>query len=158
VPATIPAPEEVCTAGLFAIRKTLSDIKSWLYRYPERALETMYAPPARKSKEALRLDIDAEDSFTRNLNKEYEEGVFQDILVYGEESIDENTDFSGETRVIALVDMIDGTDLLERNLSNWCSAAIFFCPSAEEGKQILASCVGFPSGRIYYAHANSDWV
>jgi fructose-1,6-bisphosphatase/inositol monophosphatase family enzyme len=154
----VPEPQEICNAGLFAIRNTLTEIKWWLDRYPERALETTYAPPGRKNKEALRLDIDAEDTFVRNLNKEYEGGLFKDVLVYGEESIDETTDLSNESRVVALVDMVDGTDLVERNLSNWCSAAIFFCPSAEPGKRILASCVGLPSGRIYYAHANSEGV
>lgn len=153
-----PSPEEVCNAGLFAIRNTLDDIKWWLDRYPERALEPTPAPPGRKSKYALRLDIDAEDTFVRNLNKEYEGGLFQDITVYGEESIDANTNFQNEPGIVALVDMVDGTDLVERNLSNWCSAAVFFCPTAEEGRKILAACVGFPSGRIYYAHADSETV
>jgi fructose-1,6-bisphosphatase/inositol monophosphatase family enzyme len=158
MPSLIPQPEDICTAGQFAIRSTLDHIKWWLENKPERALETVVAP-GRKNKEALRVDISAEDQFVRSLNEEYEHGLFKAIQVYGEESIDAETDFTNDSQVIALVDMVDGTDLVERNLSNWCSAAVFFCPAIkEEGRRILAACVGFPSGRIYYSHADTDRV
>jgi hypothetical protein len=41
---------------------------------------------------------------------------------------DDSLDLSYETNVIALLDIIDGTDLLERSLSNWCSAMVFYYP------------------------------
>jgi fructose-1,6-bisphosphatase/inositol monophosphatase family enzyme len=44
--------------------------------------------------------------------------------------------------------MIDGTDLVYRKMSNWCSALVFFDPQA---KKILASVVGLPSGSFYCA-------
>ena len=54
--------------------------------------------------------------------------------------------------------MVDGTDLLERNLSNWCSAAVFFYPDRPPGKRIVAACVGVPSGKIYYSHEDLNVV
>jgi hypothetical protein len=53
-----------------------------------------------------------------------------------------------EKRIVALLDMIDGTDLVYRKMSNWCSALVFFDPQA---KRILASVVGLPSGAFYCA-------
>ena len=156
MPNLLPSPEEICQGGVFAIRNTIDHVKWYLRTNPDRALETEIAPG--RGKEALRVDITAEDQFLFNLIKEYEKGFLSDIKVYGEESINEQTDFSGEDGVVALVDMVDGTDLVERNLSNWCSAAIFFRPKNDEGNRILASCVGMPSDRIYYVHADSKGV
>lgn len=59
-------------------------------------------------------------------------------VVFGEESIDETIDLTGNVNIHMLVDMIDGTDLLERGFSNWCSAAVVFDP---RGVTILASYV-----------------
>ena len=33
-----------------------------------------------------------------------------------------------ETRLVAIIDMIDGSDLVERNFGNWCSAIVLFNP------------------------------
>jgi len=76
------------------------------------------------------------------------------LLVLGEESLlDESIDLSRETRIVALIDMIDGTDLFERNLSNWCSAMVFHHPAE---KRILAAFVGIPNDGVYYAMAAQD--
>jgi len=71
-----------------------------------------------------------------------------DPLILGEESLrDESLDLSEETRLVALLDMVDGTDLLERGLGNWCSAATFYLPAE---RQILGAFVAVPEGYIYF--------
>jgi fructose-1,6-bisphosphatase/inositol monophosphatase family enzyme len=71
-----------------------------------------------------------------------------DPLILGEESLrDEGLDLSEETRLVALLDMVDGSDLLERGLGNWCSAAAFFLPAE---RQILGAFVAVPEGDIYF--------
>src|SRR5438067_3843893 len=74
-------------------------------------------------------------------------------LVLGEESLrDESLDLSCEDRLVVLIDMIDGTDLLERRISDWCSAMVFYYPPQE---QIVAAFVGLPDDGIYYATKDS---
>ena len=110
------------------------------------------------------------DNITRDLDKMVEAGArlslyshfnktiySSSLVVWGEESIadrkqkgNEEVDFSGETRTVALLDMIDGTDLVYRDLSNWCSAIVFFYPPERE---ILATLVGTPAGLVYCADA-----
>jgi fructose-1,6-bisphosphatase/inositol monophosphatase family enzyme len=48
-----------------------------------------------------------------------------------------------EKRMTAIIDMIDGSDLLERGFGNWCSAVVFFLPPSnkEEKSEILFSIV-----------------
>ncbi len=148
--------EDICNGGVFAIRNTLGQVKWALQHEPERALDTTFSP--RRQKEALFIDEEAEDQFLRALKREYNNGLLHNVEVYGEESIKEETDFTDRDGYFALADMIDGTDLMERNLSNWCSAVVFFKPQNEEGSRIIASCVGVPSGKIYYAHADDPRV
>ena len=69
-------------------------------------------------------------------------------LILGEESLrDENLDLTNETRIVALLDMLDGSDLHERGLGNWCSAAAFFLPAE---RQILGAFVAVPEGYVYF--------
>jgi fructose-1,6-bisphosphatase/inositol monophosphatase family enzyme len=73
---------------------------------------------------------------------------FPQIKVYGEEKLrDKNLDLHNIQELIALLDMVDGTDLLKRGLFNWCSAAIFF--NSQQG--ILGAYIGVPSEGVYYA-------
>src|SRR5262249_40843487 len=62
-------------------------------------------------------------------------------------------DLSLEDGLVVLMDMIDGTDLLERRLSNWCSGMVFFEPRA---KRIRASFVGMPDDGVYFATDDSE--
>ncbi|MEP6912952.1 MAG: hypothetical protein ABI923_09370 [bacterium] len=149
-------PEDVCEGGVFAIRNTLVQVKWALREDISNALKTTFDPE--REKVALNVDRDAEHQFRINLKEQWKKGLLRDIEVWGEESIGKAWDCTGREGVFALADMIDGTDLLERNLSNWCSAAVFFRPRNENGTKIIAACVGLPSGKIYYAHANSSKV
>src|ERR1043166_3322529 len=147
-------PEDICDGGLFAIRNTMARVKWLLKNDPIRALATTYSP--KRDKEALFVDENAEWLFAANLKDDYKAGLLQELEVWGEESVTNKEDFSGRRGDFALADMIDGTDLLERNLSNWCSAAVFFRPNNPEGQRIVAACVGVPSGKIYFAHSDRE--
>jgi len=140
-------PEEICNAANFAITYVLEQIFQALIDDPDLALSTKYLP-----KPALTVDWDAEQNFRREFRR-HKNAMFGDVSVYGEESISSDTNLTEEDGLVALVDMVDGTDLLERNLSNWCSAAVFFYPKDRDaGMRIAAACVGLPSGKIYFTH------
>ncbi len=55
-----------------------------------------------------------------------------------------------EQRLVAILDMIDGSDLIERDLENWCSAMVVFSP-ATRPPRILLSVVQDSRDRIYIA-------
>lgn len=82
---------------------------------------------------------------------------FQDrVKVYGEE--EKNTPgkrFAELNKVVAVIDPVDGTDLLARDFSNWVSAMIFFIPKQ---RKILCAVVGHASGDIYYASEKGAFV
>lgn len=121
---------------------------------------TLIAEPRRfgnKVKKALGIDASAQAIFAADLQK-----YFPQIIVRGEEDFDdESLDLRNpkwKDKKFAIVDMVDGSDLLERGLSNWCSAVTFFEPQADPGKRILAAFVGMPNGETYYSKNNSDDV
>lgn len=100
----------------------------------------------RTGKIALEIDLVAERLCQSILYRTFGNKIKE---VYGEEKIaNQNIDLSDEQGLIALIDMVDGTDLLKRGLSNWCSAIIFYYPSRQ---QILGAFVGMPLDGIYYA-------
>lgn len=76
------------------------------------------------------------------------------IDIHGEESLGQSVqekDLSRSRNLTVLADMIDGTDLLFRELGNWCSALVVFIP---QEKKILSSYVGMIFGdflSIYYS-------
>ena len=76
----------------------------------------------------------------------------QSLDVWGEESIcdktNENLSFRSSIKTVALLDMIDGTDLVNRRLGNWCSAMVFVYPPQ---KEILVSVIGLPTREFYVA-------
>lgn len=60
-------------------------------------------------------------------------------------------DLRREKGPVAIVDMIDGTDLLTRELGNWCSAIVVLDPPSGE---ILGALIGLPLGdrfKLYLA-------
>jgi hypothetical protein len=152
------SPVEVCEAAVVALGKVLTEIQYQVTKTPNVALRTITDEVTNKS--ALRVDLYAEDRFEVAF-ADSDNSELSKVIILGEERIEKDPEFknlSGREETFALVDMIDGTDLLERGLSNWCSAAVFFRPSAKEGERILCSCVGLPTGEIYYAHAHSSDV
>lgn len=102
-------------------------------------------------KPLARVDLEAEQAFINPFTADFGSDR---IYIVGEESLTDSICFADEKRICLLVDMIDGTDLLERHFGNWCSAIVVFDPQAVE---ILASFVAVPAssgaqdGSMYYA-------
>lgn len=79
------------------------------------------------------------------------------IRVIGEERYKEELDsLRDELRPVVISDPIDGSDLLERGLSNWCTAAVMFFPKRDPGKRIVSATVGIYPGIVYYARPELD--
>jgi fructose-1,6-bisphosphatase/inositol monophosphatase family enzyme len=100
--------------------------------------------PDHNDKSALVIDIETEESFRLFVDTDLE-----GVRLLGEECPERkitNFNLFDEERVCVLVDMVDGTDLLERGLHNWCSSAVFFHPKSKPGKRILAAFIGVPGG------------
>lgn len=89
------------------------------------------------------LDTSKVDNITRDIDHMAEYAAKQKLKaqlrhtpyrrsleVWGEESIVRNKDltFYESKKTVALLDMVDGTDLINRGLGNWCSAMVFFIP------------------------------
>lgn len=99
-----------------------------------------------RQKAAIAIDRDAQ----REAKKSFERALHTfNPLVIGEESPHEPQAPKPDKHsgLVILVDMIDGTDLLERGLSNWCSAVVMY--TKRDG--ILASFVGIPEDGVYFA-------
>ncbi len=94
-------------------------------------------------KELDEIDTAAERGFREYLSEEFKE----DVQVIGEESLAEVTPTT-DGRVCVLVDVVDGTDLLEMDIPLWCCAAIAF--NAKD-RRIVASVISLASGEIYKA-------
>lgn len=136
-------------AGKAATRLVLERIARRISREPDVAFATADLKDGRKRKrkQALRIDMDAEDSFSDELLRRV-----PGITVYGEERLaDESLDLANQRGTFALVDAVDGTDLLERGLGNWCTTAVLFQPRAKRGERIVAAFVGLPTGDVYFA-------
>ena len=122
-----PAPEspaELTTAGLFLTRHLTRYISKRVADSPARALSPNLVGHQRKP--ALRIDVNAEDELAARLH-DYHSGKFAYIEYFGEESLDDpHLDLTGRSGTFALADAVDGTDLVERGLSNWCTAVVFF--------------------------------
>jgi fructose-1,6-bisphosphatase/inositol monophosphatase family enzyme len=69
--------------------------------------------------------------------------LHDNVEIRGEES--SLADVTFQAHVAALLDMIDGTDLLERGLGNWCSAIVFF-----NRERVWASLIGMPNCEVYF--------
>ncbi len=138
----------ICGAALYVTRKVIDGIVQDLHRDPNTALESVYI--GERKKKALTVDVTAQRSFRAYLEG-YHGGKIKAKFL-GEETLrDPNLNLSASSGVHCLIDPVDGTDLVERGLSNWCSATVFFDPARPSGNKILAAFVGIPTGEIYYA-------
>lgn len=105
-----------------------------------------------KLKLMTHIDEDAEDAFQASIEKDFK----GEVVLWGEESTKPSINLNNEERPCILVDMIDGTDLLERGFSNWCSAIVIFTPSK---KRIDGAYVAVQLGLtnyMYYALGPED--
>ena len=132
------------SSAIRTIRSTQRYIRQRVERDPVEA----FAPEriGDRQKAAISIDREAQlrasDSFRETLGR-------YDLLILGEESSQapQELNLRRHDGLVILLDMIDGTDLLERGLSNWCSALVLY--TRKEG--ILASFVGIPEDGVYFA-------
>jgi len=127
--------EQIVQAGLNAVERALDCIYD--RATPEKhGLDELFN--RRLKKWMLSVDYDAQMVAEKYLKRK-----LPGIEIRGEES--DLKAFSGG--LAALLDMLDGSDLLKRNLGNWCSAATIF---DSEAKKIITAIVGMPNGSIYF--------
>lgn len=99
------------------------------------------------------IDLCAERDTQRRLYTEFDRS---NLKVIGEETImrEGDTDISDLKRNVVVLDMIDGTDLLEKSLGNWCSAIVILDPTEPK---IIGSFVAL-SDCVYYTTENTNGV
>jgi fructose-1,6-bisphosphatase/inositol monophosphatase family enzyme len=131
----------------------------------ERAV---YTAPDGTQKTMLAIDKAAENNAIDFLK------VIEDLAILGEETLwqhpdldltkqqiirDENgvrlKDFP-EKRITAIIDMVDGSDLMERKFGNWCSAMVFL--RMRPTPKIMLSLIHNDNGEIYIAHDGGCFV
>jgi len=131
-----------------AMRRTRETLLANLRLNPDHELQHLLVEGATKSKEMLSCDRDAElNCKNALLLSAQKENI--NIRVLGEESLwDTSIVLSRRDPYVVLLDMVDGSDLLERDLGNWCSAAVIFKPKKGE---VLASIVQDSHNNFYVA-------
>ncbi|MFN7139409.1 MAG: hypothetical protein ACK4UN_08730 [Limisphaerales bacterium] len=154
--------ENLCSMGISVTQMVVRNIMEQVAEDAETALEAVYV--GKHKKKALCVDVSAEFDARRTFRRQMgrmQRGDFKKIEFFGEESLrDVSLDLSDSKKVCILADAVDGTDLLERGLWNWCSAFVFFHPSKTPGERILAAFVGLPTGEVYHARCDNEhaWV
>jgi hypothetical protein len=159
-----PTSEPLATVieAMFFVRKGILEH----LKYPEQAFKPLpITSHGRKKKTMLFIDYEAEIVCKTELLRRLHDEDQEKFCVLGEESLwdregldlerervlkDDKISAEPETRLVFVLDMIDGTDLLERDLENWCSAAVLFSPKPEP--KVLMSIVHDSRGRLYGAH------
>ena len=142
-----PSTDELYTTAKRVLQKVHRAIEVQINRRPERALSYMQADDKEASNQPLRIDELAEDTCNEALLEKF--GKY--MIALGEESlgVPEAKDLAQQDSVVAVMDMIDGTDLLLRGLGNWCSAMTLFVPKK---RQILLAMVLDPAGTVFHAN------
>lgn len=135
---------EACREAMIRTQKRIADA---VYRNPTRAFREVAVPEKGRDHVTTWIDREAErlaGGFLRTAKL--------GLKVEGEETPKEKRlDLGREEGPVAIVDMIDGTDLFTRELGNWCSAMVVIHPPTEE---ILGALVGLPLGdqfKLYVA-------
>jgi fructose-1,6-bisphosphatase/inositol monophosphatase family enzyme len=169
--ARAPSTSEFFNAAVAALISVRKQVRDKLLIQPERALRKHTVPSRMvggKPKEVLAVDTEAEDLCDLFLRAP-SLGLSDHLLVLGEETLwdlpdldlsKQHVEMEGsnrkprvvdgpETKVVAILDMIDGSDLLERGLGNWCSAIVFFDPTTHPPK-ILFSLVHDADDSVIY--------
>lgn len=146
-PLSFEAENEILEACREAMIRTQKRISDAVYRKPDRAFEEVRVPGKDPGHVTTRIDQEAERMAAGFLR-----GARLGLKVEGEETPQERRlDLDREHSPVAIVDMIDGTDLFTRELGNWCSAMVVLHPPTEE---ILGALVGLPLGdqfKLYMA-------
>ncbi len=138
-----PAHLDLVETAITVIRDVQRVVARKIRLNPYRAFAPLEVQ-GRNNKKLLGVDFAAESEAADMLRAK-----LPGLRALGEESLtDADLDLSREESLVVLMDMVDGTDLLERGLSNWCSAMIFFHPPE---RRILGAFVGLFEEGVYYA-------
>jgi fructose-1,6-bisphosphatase/inositol monophosphatase family enzyme len=144
--------DEICKMGIRVAKDTALAIQEHIRADPNSALEQTLR--GKRKKKCLVIDSVAEMDCRKAIGTA-DGGKFKKWEFHGEEKLrDRNLDLSKKKTVCVLADAVDGTDLLERGLSNWCSCLVFFDPRKRRGRQLVASFVALPNGEVYHARCD----
>jgi hypothetical protein len=126
-----------------ALRRVHRDIEDMISHDPASAFEPLLI--GTRQKRAIGLDWYVECRMACELRRRF--GATR-VKVLGEETLrDPNVDVTNEPGLVVLNDILDGSDLAERWLGNWCSASVVFYPRE---RRILAAYVAVPDMSAVY--------
>jgi fructose-1,6-bisphosphatase/inositol monophosphatase family enzyme len=141
------ASASLAEAGVFAIRQTLRRIIREFEDDPNTAVRQTI--DAETKKRAIDVDLIADREFATQF-RHYDGGRYAGVVVTGEERPGDSDSVDGPFGTYVLLDALDGSDLAERGLANWCSAVVFF-EVARSTAKIRAAVVGMPPNHVYFA-------
>jgi hypothetical protein len=149
-----PSDRDLLNCAIQALLQGRSYVRRTLRLEPSLALEHIEVKTLDgQTKEMLYVDKQAENACVVYLRDHIGR---EHLRVIGEETLwNLDVDLTGETKIVCLLDMIDGSDLLERNLSNWCSAMLFFDP---QQPRIRLSLVQNAHDSIYFASDQGAFI
>lgn len=145
--------ETLLRFAINAVRRVQRSILTQLRSRPRTMLKRREDPRKDINNQPLQIDLFAEDTFANAINTRFGPNM---ILPIGEESMEDYPDLgniSGRNEIFAIMDIIDGTDLLVRQFGNWCSAVAFIRPTDDD---IMFSMVADHEGNVYYATNNHE--
>ena len=135
--------EAVTPAMIAALRRVHRDIRDLIQHDPATAFEPLLI--GTRHKRAIGLDWYVECQMACELRRRL--GA-TNITVIGEETLrDPNVDLTDNAGLVVLNDILDGSDLAERWLGNWCSASVVFYPRE---RRILGAYVAMPEMSAVY--------
>jgi fructose-1,6-bisphosphatase/inositol monophosphatase family enzyme len=134
------------------ISAQLKKLHTWIAEIIHENATNAFEPAAlrRTGKDLVYVDWQAERDFGRTL--QHLVGPTS-IEVLGEESLVKGKNLADQKGHCVLLDMVDGTDLLQRGFSNWCSAIVVFYPIRS---RIEGAFVAFPDQTLYFASEKED--
>lgn len=135
----------VITATIDTFQLVHRDVREAFRDDPVNWLEPIWIGTRRKK--AIAADLYAELRTQIELRRRLREF---NLSTYGEESLrNPALELTNERGLTVLLDVIDGTDLFERNLSNWASAAVYYFAPL---RKIIGAFVAIPELQAcYYA-------
>src|SRR5437870_5262863 len=135
------------------IRDTVRTAPGWAFNKWDIPRQPQRGGKNKAQKPALNIDVAVESLARAKLKDRLR--MFNPLVLgeeYGDEPLTEDLDVTGRDQLVILLDMVDGTDLLERNLSNWCSAMVFYYPREKKPEdRIIAAFIGLPGEAVYFA-------
>jgi fructose-1,6-bisphosphatase/inositol monophosphatase family enzyme len=135
---------------ILALRELQEEARLKLGLDAEDALSKVILDWKEPDNQTLKIDLSNSMRLRYLILKKYGDQV----RILGEESFGgEPIDLSDEERPIFLLDPMDGSDLIARQLANWCIAVLVYSATALE---VVAAFVADSYGQVYYAVDQHD--